>query len=419
MPSFLRLLAFTSLASLAACATGTSGDSSSESSSLTSAEALDQAEQEIAAAHYSAAAVLLKQALLGGGDETRALSLVDRIYDLTNGATIPVEDGLPARFHGMKLMIDRYLRRPDEVGSQPGDHVMSISLSAPFSIRDEVTALKIVKEPTHEVLLDGSDASQWGLGINRDDPKSFLTKVLPDGFSGSRLNGLYSMSITLNDAARTQLSSWFIVTRALAPDDPTIDAPTNVPLTEGRDSAAHSPADAELAFQDFRSSLYKPYERRNLVAILRYHQFIGDNRLTSSYWKREFPNPDLGHLQAGVDGIPLLMSGEYRFALDYQEIKSFGSFDISRGSQTIVRFFADPDPVTSCETISDADTCRQSQSVDRGVCVWGFQGGGCMGVGDTNPIAHSCDILHSPAACSFHNVTCAWSAEACVQKSSL
>jgi len=110
------------------------------------------------------------------------------------------------------------------------------------------------------------------------------------------------------------------------------------------------------------------------------------------------------------------MSGEYRFAVDYQERRSFGHFLVSRGSQTIVRFFVDPPPVASCSSITESATCRVSQSTGLGVCVFGFNGGGCLGVGDTNPIAGQCEILHSPAACSFHNVSCVWSHETCVRK---
>jgi hypothetical protein len=409
----LNFASLTLLALLSGACAAVEPSSESASSSVSVSPELDAARQAIAQGDYAGAARRIKNALMTGTSDTEALGLVDQIYDVTNGAAIPVDDALPQDLQGMTIMFDRALRRPNEMNGQRGDHILVLSLTAPFDLRDRILDITVRKQPSDEIVLDGQDARQWGLGINRDDPNRFLSNTLSVDFAA---NGLYSVDIILNDAAQTRVSSWFIITRAIAGSDPTIQSPENQNLGLERPDAPALSADATLRFADFKSDRFKPYESRNLVGILRYHQFINGQRSTSSYWKGELTPGETTELRAGAAGIPLLVSGEYRFAVDYQESRPFGSFQLARGTQTIVRFFAGASPLASCASVGDRESCIESQSANRGVCVWGFQNRGCMDVADTNPIAGRCDILHSPAACSFHNVSCVWSGEACILK---
>ena len=56
-----------------------------------------------------------------------------------------------------------------------------------------------------------------------------------------------------------------------------------------------------------------------------------DNPNISPYWKANVPNPNITELVPGRDDWPTkLDSGEYRFAVDFQELRPFGPLQLSR-----------------------------------------------------------------------------------------
>jgi hypothetical protein len=128
---------------------------------------LSKARMAIAQNDYRTASLLLKQVFLdsldGSKEDEQALKLSDEIYTKTNGRAIPVDYELPPELQGLKIRFIRRFQRPDDQpGGPSGGHRISIAIEAPYDLRSRIGDLALFKEPNGKMLIDSSDARQWG-----------------------------------------------------------------------------------------------------------------------------------------------------------------------------------------------------------------------------------------------------------------
>ena len=301
---------------------------------------LSKAKMAITQHDYRTASLLLKQVFLdsldGSEEDEQALKLSDEIYAKTNGRAIPVDYELPPELQGLKIRFIRRFQRPDDhPGGPSGGHRVSIAIEAPYDLRSRIGDLALFKEPSGKMLIDSSDARQWGGDVESD--RSYIGNDFADH---QDMDGLYRLGIDIYKPTHQQFSAWFIVTRAKAWGEPVISSPGNIPRVTPTDEAPRNFKEVLFQFNNFVSSSYLPFESRNLMAYLNLHFGGGDNPNISPYWKANVPNPNITQLVPGRDDWPTkLDSGEYRFAVDFQELRPFGPLQLSREAETIVRFF--------------------------------------------------------------------------------
>ncbi len=381
---------------------------------------LIQAERDISAGRYAHAALLLKDILInatpGQDTETRALNLVDSIYEATAGAPIPVDydNTFPDELKGLKIVFARRLRRPDETkDGQPGDHVISIDVKKP-GLKLLVRQIKLIRP---------SRSSSEQINLKWSDQNGLIADDLDEGKS---LNGLYLLQIKFNDA--TSKTYWFIVTRALASNDAIVSAPGNFSFEylPPDPEITYNPADLKFAYETFTSNQYRTFEKKSLLLSINYHLIGGGqsiHQLIQPYFDREIQDPRASDMQfqAGKEGVPILNPGEYRFAPHFQEIRGFGPLSLIRESSTVVRYFVGPEAVSSCDSITDEEKCDANWERKSGLCVSGWKDENnvrhaCVGTTQTSPISGQCSILKTKGACDYHNVSCIWAGTRCELK---
>jgi hypothetical protein len=206
---------------------------------------LSTAKMAIAQNDYRTASLLLKQVFLdsldGSEEDEQALKLIDEIYTKTNGRAIPVDYELPAELQGLKIRFIRRFQRPDDhPGGPSGGHRVSIAIEAPYNLRYELRPgigdLALFKEPSGKMLIDSSDARQWGGDVESD--RSYIGNDFSDH---QDMDGLYRLGIDIYKPTHQQFSAWFIVTRAKAWGDPVISSPGNIPRVTPPDEAPRNP----------------------------------------------------------------------------------------------------------------------------------------------------------------------------------
>lgn len=239
--------------------------------------------------------------------QDNALALLEAGFALGRGA-LAADWTLPPGITGLQVM---HLRK-----AEPASVSFRIALRGTAERPDAVRQLRLLRGDA--AVLDRAA----GLGAWSETPE-------PDGSRFFELEGperptplaegLYRVEIELADGGVTR--GWFILGGLTSARAPRVDSPTPGEVT------GPSP---RLAFEDFRSPGWRPWERRALGAWI---VTAPPAEPWQPIWSTHAEEPTVSALDA-----PPLDPGDYWFGLNFAERRRFGPLLLVRASRAAVPF---------------------------------------------------------------------------------